>query len=581
MITKDGEYLNQKLNQLKQSVLSRNNNLLNLAKNSNGYQKKSYIENNQKNILKNENFQNYLEKNKKNLLFAKNISPNPFKYKLESEPFKLSTNKIMSLRNIRISENPNRIKSSKIIPKVNFPYNYQEVKLSENYEIPQENNRKSINLRSSKSVDPYKIIGKANFNNNPYDKLGNNILDSILKTSHFSKHQNNLQNGLNEKLNENMNKNADLENDINIMSGKLEEEKKRLENIDDICREELKNIKIREEEKINDYEKLNMDHQELLHKFNLEEDQKIELTNDLEKIDYDNKMLKNELKRISELTAEKLLDLENNINSIGRMRDFEKENYDMEKEKVVNSSDFVVEQMRSHFEERSSQIMINQKNVENEKNKILNDLKKISSELRNFNSNADNKIRNIMNTIINEEEIVQNKEIKEIEDKIKIEENDINTFQLENRTLIENVQNMERDFKGRIMNKRNMNLRLKEELSLLEKNYNKVYVTLNCENKQNSQKETRIAKLEDELREIKEKAEILEINYKKELENVELEQEEIVEELNNEYDSLFKNEKNLIDEISMKKEQILSLEQKHQQIIENIQKNLNNTLQVK
>lgn len=575
MITKDGEYLNQKLNQLKQSVLSRNNHLLNSEKKSGVYQKKTYFQNNPKNILKNENFPNYIDK--KNVLLAKNISPNPFKYKLEKEPFKISTNKIMSLRNIHVSDKTNRIKSSKIIPKVDFPYNYQEVKLSENYEIPQEN-RKSINLRSSKSVDPYKIIGKTNFSNNPY---GNNILDSILKTSHFSKHKNNLQIDLTEKLNDNIEKNAILENELNLFSGKLEEEKKKLENLDDICGEELKSNKITEGEKINDFEKLNMEHQELSEKLNFEEDRKIELANDIEKIEYDNKMLKNELKRISELTAEKLLDLENNINSIGRMRDFEKENYDMEKEKVVNSSEFVVEQMKAHFEERSNQINLKKKNAEIEKNKILNDLKIISNELRNFNSNADNKIRNIMNTIINEEEIIQNKEIKEIEDKITIQESNLNNHQLENRNLIENIQNIERDFKGRIMNKKNINLRLREELAHLENNYNKIYITLNSENKQNSQKETRLTRLEDELKEIKEKTRNLEVNYKKELENVALENEEMVEELNNDFNGMLQNEKNLIDEISIKKEELLNLQQKHQKIIENIQKNLNNTLQVK
>lgn len=36
------------------------------------------------------------------------------------------------------------------------------------------------------------------------------------------------------------------------------------------------------------------------------------------------------------MTSEKILDLENNINSITRMRDLEIDNFEMEKEKILN-----------------------------------------------------------------------------------------------------------------------------------------------------------------------------------------------------------------------------------------------------
>lgn len=54
-------------------------------------------------------------------------------------------------------------------------------------------------------------------------------------------------------------------------------------------------------------------------------------------------MLKNELKRFGEMTSEKVLELENGINNIGRMKDFEKENFSMEKDKIVNHCEFVLE----------------------------------------------------------------------------------------------------------------------------------------------------------------------------------------------------------------------------------------------
>lgn len=45
-------------------------------------------------------------------------------------------------------------------------------------------------------------------------------------------------------------------------------------------------------------------------------------------------MLKTELKRLGTRTSEKILECENNINSVGRMKEFHKDNYLMEKDKL-------------------------------------------------------------------------------------------------------------------------------------------------------------------------------------------------------------------------------------------------------
>lgn len=45
-------------------------------------------------------------------------------------------------------------------------------------------------------------------------------------------------------------------------------------------------------------------------------------------------MLKNELKRLGQRTSEKILECENNINQVKRMKDFHKDNFEMEKEKL-------------------------------------------------------------------------------------------------------------------------------------------------------------------------------------------------------------------------------------------------------
>lgn len=58
-------------------------------------------------------------------------------------------------------------------------------------------------------------------------------------------------------------------------------------------------------------------------------------------------MLKGELKRFGEMTSEKILELENGINNITRMKDYEKENYQMEREKIQNHCEFVLEQIKT------------------------------------------------------------------------------------------------------------------------------------------------------------------------------------------------------------------------------------------
>lgn len=63
------------------------------------------------------------------------------------------------------------------------------------------------------------------------------------------------------------------------------------------------------------------------------------------------------------MTSEKILDLENNINSIARMKELENDNFNMEKEKIANTAEFVVEQMKAHFAEKSQKVDENSKKL--------------------------------------------------------------------------------------------------------------------------------------------------------------------------------------------------------------------------
>jgi hypothetical protein len=93
------------------------------------------------------------------------------------------------------------------------------------------------------------------------------------------------------------------------------------------------------------------------------------LKKEYERSKHDNDILKNELKRLGEMTGEKVLDLENNINSIARMKDFENDNFEMEKEKIGNTSEFVVEQMKAHFADKAQKLDENSKKIQIDQHK--------------------------------------------------------------------------------------------------------------------------------------------------------------------------------------------------------------------
>ncbi len=403
----------------------------------------------------------------------------------------------------------------------------------------------------------------------------NSILQSVMKN--YSKHPD-LEIDLNNKLKNISSEVNHLNHENKNLSNNLENEKRKIQDMDRICREELKVQKIKDQETVKNWEKLEEANQEFIYYLKNQEEKKTEQLIDLDKIKHENNMLKNELKRLGELTSEKILDLENNINQIGRMKEFEKDNYDMEKEKIQNSSEFVIEQMKTQFGERSKQIDENMRKVDLEKQKLIAELKNIQDELRSFNINADHKIRNVMNLIVDEESNKQREEVKIIEDKIRAEEHEISSLNKQNQDIIQNFQSVERDFKSRLINSRNLNTRYKEEYTNLEDQNNKLIIRANGENKEISDKATRVLRLENELADIREKASILGQNYHEELDSLDEAHREAVDELNNEFSNAMNEEKRLIEEIKSRNDRIFELQKSHSEMIDNLQSQLNKTL---
>lgn len=126
----------------------------------------------------------------------------------------------------------------------------------------------------------------------------------------------------------------------------------KLDELDHVLSEELKRSKLKENEVMQELESFEGRKQQLIHETQREEERRHELGTHMDNLVRENDMLKNELKRFGEMTSEKVLELENGINNIGRMKDFEKENFNMEKDKIMNHCEFVLEQIKTQANER-------------------------------------------------------------------------------------------------------------------------------------------------------------------------------------------------------------------------------------
>ena len=290
-------------------------------------------------------------------------------------------------------------------------------------------------------------------------------------------------------------------------------------------------------------------------------------------------MLRGELKRLGEITSEKILDLENNINSVARMKDFELENFNMEKEKVGNSAEFVIEQMKVHFNERTAKIEEHTRKIQLDKDKLATDLRTVTEELKVFNFNADQKINNTMNLVIQEESEKHQAEVKEIENKVRIEEDEIARINRRNQELLNKLQTMERDGKNRIMSRKNENTRLKEDLNNFEQNYNKLLIQVSNENREYEKKKDLIEMLKDDHEEVHNKSQMLDQRYDEEMHNIQAGHEDNLQDLERDYGVMREREQRLVQAIRDESDRLFDLQKRHGEIIEEIQRNFNVTLE--
>lgn len=116
-----------------------------------------------------------------------------------------------------------------------------------------------------------------------------------------------------------------------------------------------------------------------------EEDKTSRLRTAFDQFRRENEMLRSELKRLGDLTGDKILELENTMNSVARMKEFEAENFEMERNNIANTSEFVLEQMRVKFGERNARMDDQLQRAFSEREKLELEGRTLLEQLRGFN----------------------------------------------------------------------------------------------------------------------------------------------------------------------------------------------------
>lgn len=405
------------------------------------------------------------------------------------------------------------------------------------------------------------------------------VLSNLNQASFIEKHEGKVLNELQNKLSNQIGRNNKLADEIANLRRQSEVEHNRIQTLAEQLKQELRHSRTTEAETSAGLSSRDSHLNEVESGIGQHNDRFGQMRTELERIQVENDMLRGELKRLGEITAEKILDLENNINSVARMKEFETEKFVMEKDKANNSADFVVEQMKVHFNERSGKIDEQMRKTQQELDKLNAELKLITDELRGFNANANLKIDSVMNVVIQEEQERHQAEVREIETKLGGEEEEIARLNRRNTEIINKLQATERDGKNRLMARKNENTRLKEDLSSFEQNYNKLLIQVSNENREYEKKKEMVELAKEDYDEVHNKSHMLDQRYEEEMHNIQAGQEETLHELEQQLANLRDRENRLQNEIRAEQDRIAALNKRRNDLVEDVQRNFNATLQ--
>ena len=408
--------------------------------------------------------------------------------------------------------------------------------------------------------------------------VGSEVLKSLNQSSFLLRHEEQILSDLTNKLNNEIDKNTRLHDDILHFRHSYEMEKQKIADLDNQLRSELQHLQDKDKEGLDRIDRLEDQLNDLTISERDVESKGIKVKGELDSTRKEAEILRNEIKRLADITSDKILDLENNINAITRMKELEKENFEMERDKVTNSGDFVIEQMKVHFNERTIRAEDQMRSINSQREKLKNELRSIGDELRIFNQNADQRINNELSIVIQEETERHNKEMREIESKIRAEEDEIARINRRNQEMLVQLQNTEREGKSRLLTSKNENTKYKEELSHLEAAFNKLLIQISNEGKDVDRRRESLESQRHELEDVKDKTANIEDGYADEMEQLVSNCDSVSKELEDSYNGLLDQEKKLIRQIKEQNEMIFEMQKRHAEAIEGIQMNINQTL---
>jgi len=206
------------------------------------------------------------------------------------------------------------------------------------------------------------------------------------------------------------------------------------------------------------------------------------------------------------------------------------------------------------------------------------EVKALTDELRAFNTNAEQRLRTTLNAAVEEETAKQNKELAEVKSRMRAEETEMALINRRNQELLNKFQNIEREGKNRLINKKSENARLKEDLANMEQQYNKLVIQLNAEKKETDKKRANHVRLQGELEELQDNAQILDARYNEEVDVLRSDHDEVLIQLAGDAEFYASEQARLREEIKDENDKIYELNRNQQELIAAIESNLNNTL---
>ena len=572
MSFQDQEYLNQKLNSLKRSTSHLNSSSVPLNINSRNHfsNNSAFREMNTPSVQQNSSFQsNGLEKNIAVPIRAASIGrfvQSPLIHSFSTE----------NRNHVNVPNINKYFSSADSNSEYGSTYPLRLGKENSQRGAVYDHIKKRIESPSSNKVFQH-------YDSETRHTLGSSSKETNFRTNlklpeSFDKHEDTLIKELSAKLINHLETNEKLSEEVIKLKENLESEKVKTQQLEEELRIELTETKMSENETLNEFAEMERKLAEVNARLREEDELNVRLRSDMEHFSSENSHLRGEMKRLGDLTAAKIVELENQINNAARMKQYEIESFEMERKYVQNTCDTVIEQLKLKFSQRGEQVEKQMIVLESEKERLLHEGKTYLDILRGFNAHADELIEQEIIKMKKEQGDRNDSQLLEITSKIEFHEDELVNQQRKVQELFSRLQMEERNGKTRILNKKTESVRQKEELATLEQQFNKLLVSLNAEERDNEKKSGQIARLEFEAKDLDSKIRSIETSYEKEMKNIQEAHALDLKDLDGHLSNAISEENDIKNQIIRINEEITNFQKKHQLAIESIQKDLSNTL---